>query len=576
MLFRSASAVKELIENSIDAGADKITIEIKSGGLLQIKITDNGSGIEREDACIAFYRHATGKIKTADDLAAISTYGFRGEALAALAAVAKVELITKTKDDDIGYQIRLENGEIISEDEIGCATGTTLIVNNLFYNVPARLKFLKRDATEGAYIETIVEKSALARPDISFKLIKDGKEAVHTPGDGNLLTVIYCIYGKDIAEGLLKLDYHYENIGVSGYVSSPHLARGNRNLQSYFVNSRYVKNRTVNIAVEEAYKDNISANKFPICAVNVNIDFSLVDVNVHPAKTEIKFVNERPVFDAVYFAVKNALSNDTKKVRVSPPKPMPEIEKIELPQQVVLSDIISAQKPLYTEIVVPFKNILVKEEKQEEPPKQEEQQKREEPPKQEEAPKIKWKFLAEAMDTYLICEAGDELLMIDKHAAHERILFEKLKKQIREKHSQILIEPEIISLSKADMQTAVENSEIFKQIGFLTEPFGEQSLRVREIPMTIAQEKTKIIIDEIIQKINDNRRELTPTYIDKILYSIACKAAVKANSTQSKHEYEHLVNKLFETSDIKYCPHGRPVLISLDKSFIEKQFFRRV
>ena len=614
---RPASVVKELVENSIDAGAKRISVEIKNGGNTYIKITDDGSGMEREDAVVAFLRHATSKIKSEADLDAIYTLGFRGEALSSIGAVSKVDLYTKRAEDMIGTHTVCEGGEIISDDDAGVPNGTSFVVQNLFYNVPARMKFLKKDTTEAGYITDIMTRFILAHPEISFKLISNGKEVLYSSGDGKIINCIYSVYGKDYATAMLEVNYNTEFVKVTGMTGKGSAARPNRNYQSYFVNSRYIKSPMITRAVEEAYKNQIMTGKFPVAVLNIEINPSLIDINVHPTKLEVKFSNESEVYKAVYHAVEDALYRITDIPEIVK---KPVVEKREertsnfvrdtvLPnaQAEIKIPLEPKREPIPTKVVVkqpkffenavyektiegpkePVKIVvpeLVREIKAQEKPIIETEVKAEgKPTIQETTPvteekNIEFKLVGQVFDTYIIIERDNEMLMIDQHAAHERLNYEKLKQEAERKkvYSQGLAIGVVAQLSANELAVFSENEEFIKSLGFEAEPYGNNSVIIRSVPVAAANEDICDLFVEIITQLGENKKEIISHKRERLLYTIACKAAIKANWKISEAEQRELAKKVLMLDGINTCPHGRPIMISMSKEEIEKNFKRIV
>lgn len=644
VIERPASIVKELLENSIDAGASALTVEIKNGGISFIRVSDNGSGLEREDLPTAFLRHATSKVSSQPDLEHIATLGFRGEALASISAVAKVEMITKTAGQELGSRIVVQGGEQLLLDDAGCAQGTTIVVRDLFYNVPARLKFLKKDSSEGNAVQGIVEKLALSHSEVSFKLIKENKPVLHTAGDGKLLSAVYAVLGREFANSLLEVDYTYQGVRVSGLITKPSFSRSNRSLQHFFVNDRYVKSRTCLAALEEGYKNSIMVSKFPGCVLKIELDYSLVDVNVHPAKTEVRFVNERPVFEAIYFGVKTALSKeDILKVKeqnthlaakVLPAKPEQSVQQMKLSEpkkddsflHVNLSEyhqMTSAPTKLHAP-AVPFgedaKTKQTEPEKQNrnpvspaEPAAKPMQKVSPEPPAKQlaedpfqfldatsfvkkEVPKVpeekpeellkpavseweEWeepeqlRMIGELFKTYILCEVDDLFVILDKHAAHERILFESLKRKLHLKEGQLLLIPFELSLSAEERSVIEEHLGVFEEFGFRFQ-LTETSVKITEAPLILHQYVLTEIVEDIVKNIASCRVDVTPAHFEELLHSIACRAAIRANHESSPEELLELAKEVYHDRQIRYCPHGRPVGITMSKYELEKKFGR--
>ena len=696
VIERPASVVKELVENSIDAGATNICIDVKNGGISSIRITDNGKGIEPDDMEIAFERHATSKIRTADDLTTVKSMGFRGEALASIAAIANVEMISKTADNEYGHKIVVEAGNVIEKDIVGAGVGTTITVKNLFFNTPVRYKFLKKDYTESGYIEDAVTRLALINPNIAFKLTNNDKTIIQTIGDGNVKNCVYGIFGKEIANGIIDVNYEYENIKISGVVGKAEIARNNRTNQMFFVNKRYVKDKTLSASIEQAYKGMLTIGKHAFCIINIEIDPNEVDVNVHPAKLEVRFKEENKVFKAIYHAVKEALlssdlvvhSEKTEDVKeeqkINEPviplenkqennnrnrfsslfkrKPQnlnwekeevserinlvealynqkkeaekdktiiePEAkleEKIEEPlkeletniqekteEQVKETEKIEEKIPSIEELNLKFEEMYektfgkkirdVKEVKEEETnynleenPKQpaedvaatvvEEDKKQEEEAnlsifenKDTYVEPIKYKFIGIAFSTYIILEIENELYILDQHAAHERIMYEKIKKNFynnEAKDSQLMLLPDIITLTHKEMDIAKANYKMFEQAGFTLEEFGDNTIKLTGVPNICIDLDTKELFLNILDEIDTVAVTARQEIEEKFIATVACKAAVKANMALNYQEVEALMDDLLKLPNPFTCPHGRPTAIKMSKIDIEKKFSRR-
>ena len=578
---RPASIVKELIENSIDAGASTITLEIKKGGLEYIRVTDNGKGMYPGDAEKAFLRHATSKIKTADDLEKIATLGFRGEALSSIAAISKVTLLTK-KEMQEGISLEIEGGIVVNNGPAGCPDGTTLIIRDVFFNTPARMKFLKTERTECGYITDLIERLALAHTKISIKYIVDGKVRMQTSGDGELLTGIYNVYGADYAKNSRSAFFEEDGITVEGYIGEPNTGRGNRNMQSFFVNGRYVKSRVLTAAAEEAYKTRLMVGKFPFFVLNLNISPYLVDVNVHPAKMEIKFTNDKQAFHSVYWAVKSAIErpstpedNAESKVKAEETNIAQNItQNIELTSNFpkVTTTKMEQESLKYVETPTPRRSGMVSTFIQEVVEKKEELQRVIDFP---EALSVEnnndYKIIGQAFNTYIIVERGSELNFVDQHAAHERQLYEKLAKN--NIMPQILMIPENIILTKSEVGVIGENIDFFMELGFEIDVFGDNAVMVRQTPLEIPTSDLKEVIIEIVNNLTSGSRA-RPERIDRALYTIACKAAIKANKRLDEKETEALIDWAFVNNGIETCPHGRPFTYSLTKYNLERSFGR--
>lgn len=680
---RPSSVIKELVENSIDAGAKNITVEIKNGGTTFMRVADDGCGIYRDDIKKAFLRHATSKVKTANDLDMISTLGFRGEALASISAVSRLQVITKNENEEIGSCYEIEGGDEISLEEAGCPTGTTFVIRDLFYNIPARSKFLKKDVAEGNAVSALMDKIVLSHPEVAFTFIRDGKQVLRTFGDGKLLSAIYSVFGKDFAKGLIPVDYTLDSVTVKGYISKPINSRPNRNMQNFFINGRFVKTRTGMAALEEAYKGSIMVGKFPSAVLQLTVPYEIIDVNVHPAKIEVRFINERPVFDAIYHAVKTALQqgderkqvhfkentafNEIKKVnpfnnaqavfakaentpaekpikpieRIEPvlknsepkpynpfdeldlkdekPKPVSidnlkmsdssnpfdiyskqaikrnselenkkaefskqKLEKAEqlilkvtqqeenLPKQEITVDDLTAEStetPIETEVskeeVKPLKGISEN--------KTDNNDALTELPKEQ----TKLRFLGEAFNTYIIVEKNDnEVLIIDKHAAHERIIYEKLKADSGSANVQYLLTPITVTLDKIDYDAAVSNLDMFAKCSFDVEDFGNGTLLVRSAPQYLAATEIADCITEMSGYIASGKKDIYTEKMDWFYHNVSCRSAIKAGNKSTVQELMDIAWTLEKNPQIKYCPHGRPICIVMTKYEIEKQFGR--
>ena len=619
---RPASVVKELLENAVDAGASQVTVEIRDGGMTFIRITDNGCGMSPEDARTAFLRHATSKLRTAEDLAAISTMGFRGEALAAIASVSRIDLLTKTPGSISGTGLSLEAGNITEESEAGCPDGTTIIVRDLFFNTPARMKFMKSDTVEGGRVSAAVQLQALAHPEVAFRFIRDGKEVLSTPGTGQLEAAVYCVYGRECGK-MVKVESRWEGYSLTGYVSKPTDSRPSRALQTFFVNDRPVKSRILIAALEEAYRNQMMVGKFPACVLHLHLPSNAVDVNVHPAKTEVKFLNEKAVFDCVHYGVLGALNKTPDRPQVqfkaSPvtaaganqrpasPAPPAKPQKQEnffrtmtaeeyrtfseavkdAPKPSALAAAAtaaaverSAQKPVKAQVVIP----------QVDPaplPKLPDIQKPEPAaapvPSQEEAAQtvieampqeIPWRYAGELFNSYIIVEQGEDAFLIDKHAAHERILFEKLKANQEAISAQSLLTPIPCRLAAEEAAILLANKDLLEELGFEVEEFGENTLLLRQIPMDLGAEQAGETLEQLAADLLNGRKENKQTVRDEVLHTVACKAAIKAGWHSSEKELKALAQQVMAREDLKHCPHGRPICITLSKKQLEKQFKR--
>ncbi len=602
VIERPASVIKELAENAIDAEAKNITVEIRRGGISYIRITDDGSGIPYEEVPSAFARHATSKVLYAEDLNRINTLGFRGEALASICAVGRVEINTKPVSEKFGTVYRIEGSETAEYDHTGCADGTTIIVRDLFFNTPARLKFLKKDVFEGNCCSSVIEKLALSHPNISFRFIRDGKQTLLTSGDGEYYSAIYAVYGKQFAAGMIPVDNIFRDIGVTGYVSSPLFTRSNRSLQNFFVNGRSVKSDICSEALEEAFRNNIMAGKFPSCVLMVNLDPSKMDANIHPAKAEVRFTEEKIVYDAVYFAVKNAVMgyDESREIKIPsaadkerPVKIIKEVPPSTLPIPSAPSykkaEEIPEASEFYNEPEEPVQSYISPEFKPPEKPAQKEPDisdyvgfsyltnksfEKKEVPKAEEKPYVPEKivFIGEIFKTYILCESKDSLIIIDKHAAHERINFEKLKSGL-DISAQYLIEPCVLTLSAEEFNALNEYSEKLSQAGIILE-FCDNKVRVTALPQMLDREKPSDIVENIAALLVNGNTNAEGELFDDILHTVACKASIRANDITDPKELNALAQEVISRKEIRYCPHGRPIVTQISKRQIEKNFGR--
>lgn len=657
---RPASVVKEMVENAIDAGATVITVEIKQGGISYIRITDNGCGMAKEDVPMAFLRHATSKVSGQEDLEAIGTLGFRGEALASIAAVSRVEVMTRPPEEPIGTRYVIEGGEERLLDDAGCPVGTTFVIRDLFFNTPARMKFLKKNVTEANAVAGVVDKIALSHPEVSVRFIREGKQELHTPGNKNLLDAVYAVFGREFTDGMIPVDYEYGHVRVWGYVSRPTCCRPNRSMQNFFINGRFIKSRTAAVALEEAFKGSVMVGKFPACVLHLQMSFQAVDVNVHPAKLEVRFVNERPVFDVVYHGIKTALQKEDtpKEVKLENPdllrppkkelrgeqlslpikgkqKPSQSSDRnriIQLPQRETIpktapkaqagslqapaeetpipkkvadtapvldetdeEEIISAvpflsspesetgqpemmkNGPLKTAEPVFTTEPQTPPQPEEEQPLLEEDEEQEEVPEEEVVPEKQEppaKVLGEAFGTYVILQRGDKLVLIDKHAAHERLLYEKLRREGGGTCAQMLLEPVTVTLDKNEYAAVLEARELFAKAGFEVDDFGSGTVAVRSAPLSLDKEDAASAVMEMAGYLTSSRRDLTTEHLDWLYHNIACRAAVKAGDFSSPRELAALVEQLEENPNVRYCPHGRPVSVVITRRELEKQFGR--
>jgi len=647
---RPASAIKEIIENSIDAGARHITVEIERGGIVSLRVTDDGCGIAHEEVPIAFLRHATSKISTADDLDNIGTLGFRGEALAAISTVAKVQMLTKQREDAIGTRYVIEGGTEVIYEEAGCPDGTTIEIRELFYNTPARMKFLKKDVKEGANVAAVVDRMALSHPEISFRFIRDGKQVLVTQGNGNLQDTVYSVLGREVALGMIPIDYSNNGIRVSGLICKPFKCRPNRNLQIVFLNGRFVRSACVMAALDAGYKNSAMVGKFPYCVINVEVPFEAVDVNVHPAKTEVRFSDESRIFDCVHYGVKNALQGDTSRPTINIHKEKAQIrmtseeflremasegkykkQEIKLPiktaekeensffERISQASFKEASKDeeiksVKTEHIVQEQNFLFKSQYEKDGevslPKELSQSVEvaktlsEEINKRESAQRLHQDsveskafenkasgetdkntldtiieedepgaiYIGEIFRTYIIAQVGEKMLLIDKHAAHERIIYENLKKTAEER-AQYLLTPVSVTLEKNEYSSIIENLDKLSEVGFDIDDFGDGTVILRAVPAKLGAEDYYSLLSQVAQSLSTVG---TPEIekLDRIYHTVACKAACKAGAVSSRPQLEELMNRVLTDPNIRYCPHGRPVAIELKKTELEKMFGR--
>ena len=624
---RPASVAKELLENAVDAGATKVTVEIRDGGMTFLRVTDNGCGMTAEDARTAFLRHATSKLRCAEDLNAIGTMGFRGEALAAIASVSRIDLMTKTPGSLSGVKLHLDAGVITEEAEAGCPDGTTILVRDLFYNTPARMKFMKSDTVEGSRVAAAVQMQALAHPEVAFQFLRDGKQVLATPGTGKLQDAMYCVYGRDCAR-MVAVESRWESYTLSGFVTLPTDARPSRNLQTFFVNDRPVKSKLLIAALEEAYRNQLMVGRFPGCVLHLNLPANAVDVNVHPAKTEVKFLSEKAVFDCVHYGVLGALNKkpDRPAVQFKPqpapvppekPTPSPEAKPAEKKEaffrtmtaqeyKTFSAAMADAPKPRPEAAAAAAKKIpaggnmplrefvmlpQVRQAVQPEPapslpplpetpkPSAPEMPVKAPEPEMEqtalEMPKADtWRMVGELYRTYILVEEGDNAFLIDKHAAHERILFEKLKANQESISGQTLLQPVPVRLSPAAAGELLGNTALLEELGFEIEEFGENTVLARQIPMDLSEEAAAEALETLADDLLNGRRESRDTVRDTLLHTVACKAAIKAGWVSDEKELLAIAKAVMEREDLKYCPHGRPICVSLSQKMLEKQFKR--
>lgn len=605
---RPSSVVKELVENAIDAKASAITVEIKEGGISFIRITDNGCGIEKEQIPIAFYRHSTSKIRSVEDLLTISSLGFRGEALSSIAAVSQVELISKTQDQFIGIRYIIEGGKELEMEEIGTPNGTTFLVKNLFYNTPARRKFLKTPQTEAGYISDLMERMALSHPDVAFKFINNGQIRLHTSGNGQLKDIIYHIYGRDIAANLLEIQAEFEDFSVSGFIGKPVISRGNRNFESYFINGRYIKSSLISKSIEDAYHGFMMQHKYPFTVLQFTMDGKLIDVNVHPNKMEMRFSNGESLYTHLVDVIQTALKQREliPQVHLTEKKreiPKTECKKAEIPEPFETKRLEKIRQAVAKDSPYEPKYNLVKDQprkpeisRTEEQPQKTEIPQTKEQPKKTEVPRIgeepqqlsmpllsreakpRHKIIGQLFDTYWLVEYNDQFYMIDQHAAHEKILFERTMADYRNKDftSQRISPPILLSLTMQEEVLLKKYLPEFKKIGFEIEPFGGKEYTVSAVPGNLYGINGQSLLVELIDELGSVSEKDTPDMVVEKIASMSCKAAVKGNQRLSRAEMEHLIDELLQLENPYFCPHGRPVIVSMTKYEIEKKFKRIV
>ena len=662
---RPASAAKELVENAIDAGARNVTVELQNGGMTFLRVTDDGCGIPADEAETAFLRHATSKLRQAADLEAIHTLGFRGEALAAISSVSRIDLLTKTADAPFGLSLHLEAGKVTQREEAGCPDGTTIIVRDLFFNTPARMKFMKRDTVEGSALLDTVRRLAVAHPEVSFRVLREGEELLHTSGDGQLLGAVYAVLGRQTAKDMIAVDSHWEKIALTGFVTKPTATRGNRSGQLFFVNGRFVRSKTLMAALEEAYRNRMMVGRFPACVLHLHIPEHLVDVNVHPAKTEVKFLNEREAFDCVRYGVQGALDGDAGRVelklnsghtaaprqdfyrtmtaeeyrefskaaqnaprvqpsaaalnslkspsRFEPTKTAPELTNRSVGDDAHIAPpagISHSPVPAATDTPAEPANHSVGDDAHIAPPagishfpvpavtdtpaepanhsvgddaRIAPSADAPHPPASDQAepldqtalplPEQTWRLVGEAFDTYLIVEQGAELLLIDKHAAHERILFEKLRARTEPVLPQLLLQPIVCTPEREETAVLLENSALLAEFGYDYTDLGG-ALAIRQIPAELDPAEAASSLTALAGELLAGKQLAPEALRDNLLHTVACKAAIKGSRHTDEAEKRALVAEVLSRSDIQYCPHGRPVCIRLTRGQLERQFKR--
>ncbi len=618
---RPSSVAKELVENAIDAGATAVTVEIKEGGISLLRVTDNGSGMEQEDIRTAFLRHATSKIKSALDLITVGSLGFRGEALSSICAVAQVELLTKTKEAFVGSRYVIEGGEEKSLEEAGCPSGTTFLVRNLFYNVPARKKFLKTAMTEGGYINELMERMALSRPDISFKYMNNGKTVLHTTGGNELKDIIYHIYGRDIAMAVLPVTYEKDEYGIeiSGYIGKPVIARGNRGQENYFINGRYIKCAIINRAIEDAYKSYMMGHKYPFTAIHITVPPEFIDVNVHPSKMELRFSNNEAIYHAVYQVIRDTLSGKSMIVPVSLSEKeekqeqkreilqqqkvsVPEPFEVKRREQQEVKPFVEQKKPVFFKEEPPkyqaepgihkvaeiSNSTIVEQEKMpSKPPVEIQKSIQIEKPEQITLPadllakdnRKEFHLIGQLFATYWLIEMEEQLFIIDQHAAHEKVLFERTMEKLQNNEeilTQTLLPPMILSLTMREAECLKRNLATFEQLGFVIEEFGGLEFKVTEVPADLIAVDSRELLTEVLNTLLSEREFKNADILLEKVASLSCKAAVKGNSRMSEAEAKQLISDMLTLDNPYHCPHGRPTTISMSKYELERKFKRIV
>ena len=630
---RPASAAKELVENSIDAGAKNVTVEVQGGGMTFLRVTDDGCGMSPEDAQTAFLRHATSKLRQASDLEAIHTLGFRGEALAAISAVSRIDLLTKPADDRFGTSLHLEAGVVTEHDSAGCPDGTTIIVRDLFYNTPARMKFMKRDTVEASALVSAVSRLAIAHPEVSVRILRDGEEVLHTPGDGKLYSAVYAVLGRQTAREMVEVNSRWEKYTLTGYVSKPAASRGNRANQLFFVNGRHVRSKTMTTALEEAYRNALMVGRFPFCVLHLQLPEHLVDVNVHPAKVEVKFLNERDLFDCIHYGVRGALENASGRVEMKLPgekkaddsgimstsaskeailrSHTPPIQTGTQPSGSAAAERrpamntqppASGAKPIlsglggigHSELRVPraapapkqevfrtmsaedFRAVAQVMKEAPRPTLSEQAVKDIMSTNQQELdlPAQTYRIVGEVLDTYIIVEEGTNVLLIDKHAAHERILFEKLRSSAEPVVSQLLLQPILCQPEPEEAALLLENETLLTDCGFGVSDYGGGTLAIRQIPADIDPESAESTLNQLASDLRNGKRADPSELRDRLLHTVACKAAIKGGRHSDDKERSALVREVMTRKDLKYCPHGRPICAVLTAAQLERQFKR--
>ena len=598
---RPASVVKELVENAIDAGAKRIEIEIQNGGKALIRVTDDGAGMDREDAALAIRRHATSKLTNVADLARISTLGFRGEALPTIAAVSKFTLQTRRAEDELGIKITIDGGKISDTHEVGCKSGTTVLVEELFFNTPARLKFLKATPTEANKINEFVVKLAMSRPEIAFRLINGNRISLATPGNGNVLDTVSAIYGTELTESLLTLNFDADNLNLRGFVTKPNILKSYRSWQTYVVNGRIVENRTISKAVDEAYKSLIPKTGFPFAAIKIDVPQNSIDVNVHPQKTEIKFEDEGKIFKAVYHAVREAIEGrheatehnltevaappdtprfeqpdfgeDFQEVKEEKPAPVEKVQPVEEKSALVEKVQPVKEKPAPVDKVQPVKENPAPVQKVSKPEKNFEPAQRSAPPQKT----FELEPIGQVARCYIVAQDGNDLYIVDQHAAHERILFDRLNGYAERIPAQGLLIHRVMKFDSREAELIEKNLPVFADLGLTMEPSGENEFRLIEVPADAAETDAEDLLREIIAEIFNGVNaadDLAKKIRQSALATTACKAAIKAGQELNFRQMEILLGELSRTAHPHTCPHGRPTIIKFSGNDLAKMFKR--
>lgn len=630
---RPAAAIKELVENSLDAGASAVTVEIRDGGISYFRVTDNGSGIPSSDIRMAFERHATSKITRAQDLHSIATLGFRGEALASIAAVSHVTCTTRTKADASGIKVKNDGGQITAIEEAACPEGTTFVVRDLFFNTPVRLKFLKKPATEAGFVTDLMMRLILSRPDVSFRYINQGKTVYHSAGDGKLESAVFSIYGSEMLKSMRKVEGNQSGVLLKGYVGIGESARGNRGHQSFFINGRYMKSNILSAAVESACRERVMIGKFPSCVLHLTMPYETVDVNVHPNKLEVRFQNEGALYAAIEALVRDALVERDAlarpaEIKLTPEKPavapvqvtrqtvQPAVEKkvapvVQVAQRVPVP--VPVEKPVIPKApipeapakvamvtaVQPIRPVapLVMSEpvrKWDEPAPKPVEQNRPKAEQTEEKPSVGFvepqaeqvpsflpdapkpmKLLGVAFNTFILVEYEDHLLMIDQHAVHERLLFDRLMKAYDQHEAgQELLIPMLVTVTRREQELLMEHQELLEGIGLSVEPYGDQEMAIRSIPMILGNPQAKDFLHDIISQLESERGGISLEKRRASILQLACKKAVKGGDALSEDEIRHLVTQMIDQKVTPTCPHGRPLVVSLSHTELDKRFKR--